>query len=207
MDSSVEKQPCVVKDTEELRAALTTLENLLKRRYYHWDGREQFNGTGERLVRAFNEFCWPPEQIESEVAKHASRVFNYSIDEMLVEGPIEAWTLCPHHLLPCKFIVYIGYIPDGAVLGLSKFARIATTLGKRPVIQEQYTQELADVIQKYLKPRGVGVAVFGQHGCMQSRGIKQQANVSTAILHGVIRERPEARAEFYALVRERNGKQ
>jgi len=190
----------------KLEEAFSAIEEHLKRVYYGWEGRTQFNGTGERLVRALNEFCWTSSVIDSEIQKALKAEFDYDVDEMLVEGPIDVWTLCPHHLLPCHFTVYVGYIPTGQVLGLSKFARISVALGKRPVIQEMYTKELADIIDNALKPKGVGVFVVGQHGCMQSRGIKQQANVTTAVLHGAIKDRPEARTEFYSLVRERNGK-
>ena len=192
--------------TTELGKAFQTLESHLKRKYYGWAGRGQFDGTGERLGRAFDEFCWTSKAIEAEIQKALKSEFDYDIDEMLVEGPIDVWTLCPHHLLPCHFDVYVGYIPTGQVLGLSKFARIAVALGKRPVIQEMFTKEFGDIISTRLKPTGVGVFVVGQHGCMQSRGIKQRANVTTAALYGAIKDRPEARAEFYALVERRNGK-
>ncbi len=193
-------------DLDSLEEAYEVIENFLKKRYYGWEGRGQFDGTAERLVRSLHEFCWTPQAIKEEVDKAFKSEFDYAVDEMLVEGPIDVWTLCPHHLLPCRLIVYIGYIPSGQVLGLSKFARVAVALGKRPVIQEMYTRELADAIDTCLKPKGVGVFVVGQHACMQARGIKQQANVTTAVLLGAIRDKLETRAEFYSLVRERNGK-
>ena len=191
---------------KEISEAFQIIENHLKQKYYGWAGRGQFSGTGARLVRAFDEFCWTSQAIEAEVQKALKAEFEGDLDEMLVEGPIDVWTLCPHHLLPCRFIVYVGYIPTSLVLGLSKFARIAVALGKRPVIQEMYTTELANVIDTSLKPKGTGVFVVGQHGCMQSRGIRQQANVTTAVLRGAIKDKPEARAEFYSLVERRNGK-
>lgn len=206
----MEERTKTVTETEKeedcLEQPYLVIENYLKKLYYGWEGRGQFDGTGARLVRSLHEFCWTSEAIETEVQKALKAEFDYNVDEMLVEGPIDVWTLCPHHLLPCRFTTYIGYIPTGQVLGLSKFARIAIALGKRPVIQEMYTKELADIINNALKPKGTGVFVAGQHGCMQSRGIKQQANVTTAVLHGSIKDRPEARAEFYSLVRERNGR-
>lgn len=180
------------------------LEKKLRRRYYGWNGAKQFEGTSSRLLRAFDEFCWTNDHIQKELDNFTTFVDNF--DEMLVEGPIEVYTLCPHHLLPCSFTVYVGYVPDELIPGLSKIARAAITLGKRPVIQEMYSRELAQVVEDKLKPKGVGVFVIGQHGCMQARGIQQHANVTTSVLKGVIKDRPEARAEFLAIVRERNGK-
>jgi GTP cyclohydrolase I len=180
-----------------------SLEDYLKRFYYGWEGSSQFNGTSDRLMRAFGEFCWAPDRVEHELGAVLSAEFDYSIDEMLVEGPISIWTLCPHHLLPCHFTVYVGYVPNGRVLGLSKFARAAVIFGKRPVIQEMYTKGLADVIEDRLHPKGTGVLVLGRHNCMQSRGVTQNASVTTSVLYGVIRDKPEVRSEFYSLVRER----
>jgi len=180
------------------------LEALMKDRYYGWVGQDQFKGTGGRIRRLIDEFCWTNEKIEKALndAFKDSAQFMATYDEMLVEGPINVWTLCPHHLVPCNFKVYTGYVPNKLVLGLSKFARAAVTVAKRPIIQEQYTQELADEIQQRLKPRGVGVYVIGAHGCMTSRGICQDgAKVSTSVLKGVLMDKPEARAEFYSIVR------
>lgn len=182
------------------------LEKRLRKRYYGWPGQKQFDGTGNRLVRAFDEFCWTNDKIQKELNKCFEPPFVDGYDEMLVEGPIEVWTLCPHHLLPCRFTVYVGYVPDELILGLSKFARVAVILGKRPVIQEMYSRELVDVINERLKPKGVGVFVIGNHGCMESRGIQQHAEVTTSVLKGVIENRPEDRAEFYAVVRKGNGR-
>lgn len=192
--------------SQKLEEFFKGLEQRLRKRYYGWSGAKQFEGTGSRLVRAFDEFCWTNERIQEDLEKHLSTAFIDKYDEMLVEGPVKVWTLCPHHLLPCQFTVYVGYVPNELVLGLSKFARIAVTLGKRPVIQEMYSRELAEAVDGYLKPRGVGVFVVGNHGCMETRGVCQRADVTTSVLKGVIRDNPEARNEFLAIVRERNGR-
>ncbi len=187
-------------NSKDVSATFNDLEAWLKQRYYGWDGRNQFTGTGERLVRAYQEFCWPNEKIDSELERHLSTAFVDKYDEMLVAGPVRVWTLCPHHLLPCKFTVHVGYIPDDLVLGLSKLARVAETLAHRPVIQEMYTREVAKVIQNKLNPKGVGVYVVGEHDCMRSRGIKQEACVSTSFLTGAMFHNPASRAEFLTLV-------
>jgi len=130
------------------------------------------------------------------------RVFENGYDEMLVTGPIEVWVLCPHHLLPCQLMVTIGYVPNGKVLGLSKFSRIAVTVGKRPIMQEQYSTELADELNSRLQPKGVAIYVVGHHDCMRSRGVKQDAPVVTSIIKGVFEEAP-VRGEFLAIARGR----
>lgn len=178
------------------------MERELRKLYYGWEGAEQFIGTASRVRRmTYKEFCWPSDKINAELEKCFKAIFMDDYSEMLVKGPIEVWTLCPHHLMPCKFKVYVGYVPNERVLGLSKFSRVAVILGRRPVMQEMYSKELAEVILTNLKPRGVGVFVIGEHGCMKARGVQQDANVTTSVLKGVIYDRPEVRAEFYSIVR------
>jgi len=168
----------------QLQVGTATLVEALKARYSDWKGAEQFESTEKRLLKMYNEFCWTTERILSELESQI-KVFENGYDEMLVEGPIIVWTLCPHHLVPCKFQVTIGYLPETKVVGLSKLARIAVILGKRPVMQEEYTIELADFLESKLSPKGVGVCVVGHHGCMTCRGIQQaSASVITNVLRG-----------------------
>lgn len=181
------------------------IEEFLTLRYSNWVGKEQFKGTAERLVRMVDELCWPTEKIQEECIKYFKSTFEDSYDEMLVEGPITAWTLCPHHLLPCRFTIFIGYTPDGKVIGLSKFSRLAVVMAKRPIMQETYSRELASLIDSQLKPTGVGVYVIGSHGCMSSRGIQQQnTDVSTSVLLGAFKEDSKTRKEFFDIVGRRS---
>ena len=178
------------------------IEELLGERYEGWDGAAQFEGSGERLRRLYDEMCWPREKVEEEIEKCLEAVFEDAYDEMLVCKDIDVWTLCPHHILPCNFKVNIGYIPIGKVLGLSKFARIAVTFGKIPIMQEQYTRELADTLWDKLKPEGLGVYVVGKHGCMGCRGVNQpNVEVVTSTLRGSFVIDPMVRGEFYSICR------
>jgi len=176
------------------------LVGYLQEIYKDWIGVKQFGDTPNRLVRMYQEFCWTPDQIENEL-KDVFRTFEQSYDEMLVTKPIEVWTLCPHHLLPCHFNVIIGYVPNGKVLGLSKFARVSDILARRPVMQEEYSNELADRFMEELKPEGVAVYVTGVHGCMTSRGVKQHSEVITSTLRGVFKVDAATRHEFLSICR------
>ena len=146
--------------------------------YKGWEGVNQLKGTAERLTRMYSDFCWSPEKIDKELDLH-TRLFDDDYEEVMTISDIAVVTLCPHHLLPCDFRVNITYSPNGQVLGLSKFARIAVILGKHPVMQEMYTRELADTIFERAKPLGVKVVVTGTHGCLKFRGAQQDAPVVT----------------------------
>jgi len=178
------------------------IENRFKEFYSDWEGGSQFRGSGERLRRLVSEMCWSKKDIDREIDKNFKSVFKDPYSEMLVCKDINVWTLCPHHLLPCNFKVYIGYLPKkGKVLGLSKFARIAVTLAKKPIMQEQYTRELADVFQSRLEPDGLGIYVIGKHGCMGCRGINQELEVVTSKLEGAFLNDQMAREEFLSICR------
>ena len=146
--------------------------------YEGWEGVNQFKGTADRLTRMFSDFCWSPDKIERELNLH-TKLFEDGYEEVMTISDIAVVTLCPHHLLPCDFKVDITYSPNGKVLGLSKFARIAVIIGKRPVMQEMYTRELADALMERVNPIGVKVTVTGTHGCLKFRGAQQNAPVTT----------------------------
>ncbi len=185
--------------------AARQLVDTLKERYDGWDGVGQFEGSIERIARMYEEFCWTPEKIQEE-AKKVFKVFDHSFEEMVVVGPTSVVILCPHHMMPCGLKVMIGYIPngDGKVLGLSKVCRIAEIMGKRPILQEQYCQELVTIIEEKLKPRGVAIYAVGSHGCMTFRGVKQHAKAITSIVRGDFKTEPETRHEFLELAHELN---
>ncbi len=161
-------------------ASFESMVQLLTEKYDGWDGVKQFEGTPRRLAEMFNEFCWSPEKIESEISKH-TKLFEDGYDEALSTSAIDVKTLCPHHLLPCTFKVRIKYEPNKRVLGLSKFSRIAVILGKRPIMQETYTRELADVLFTKVEPKSVVVTVKGTHGCVQYRGALQDVEIETEV--------------------------
>ena len=81
--------------------------------------------------------------------------------------------------------------------------RIARTLGRRPILQEQYCEELADFLEKGLadagsKPLGIAVDVVGEHSCMGARGVRTFAPMVTSIMRGAFFDNVATRNEFYA---------
>jgi len=189
----------------QLYESADILVKSLKARYKGWEGVKQFEGTDDRLFRLWEEFCWTPTHINKELEK-VFKVFDHKFEEMVVVGPTHVVILCPHHMMPCSLEVVMGYIPngDGKVLGLSKICRVAEIVGKRPILQEQYCQELADIVEEKLKPKGVAVYAVGTHGCMTFRGVKQHANAITSIVRGDFKTEPETRHEFLELAQRLN---
>jgi GTP cyclohydrolase I len=121
-------------------------------------------------------------------------------DELIVARAIPFHSLCMHHLLPFRGVAHIGYIPAERIIGLSKLGRVLELFARDLQIQERLTVQIADWLQRELKPRGVGVVLEAEHMCMSLRGL-QKAGVQTVTssLHGVLRDDARTRAEFLAL--------
>ena len=78
---------------------------------------------------------------------------------------------------------------------------------KRDVIEKFITQDLpkaiADELDRLLHPIGVGVVLEAEHLCMAMRGVRSPGTVTiTSSLRGCLKEKPEARAEFFAICRD-----
>lgn len=122
-------------------------------------------------------------------------------DEMVFQGSIPLWSNCEHHMLPFFGVAHIGYLPDGRILGLSKFSRLVEVFARRLQVQERLTTQIADALMEHLKPLGVGVALQCRHTCMEARGIcKSGSATTTTALRGRF-SRPDVKAEFLDNVR------
>lgn len=127
---------------------------------------EEAKKTYLRWFGWLNEMCKP-----KNIKDHFKAIEETKYDEMVIVKDIDSVLMCPHHLLPVSLEVHIGYLPNGKILGLSKFARVARDLAS-PITQEQYTQDIVETIFKELSPRWVMAIVTGMHTCMTCRGIK-----------------------------------
>lgn len=129
-------------------------------------------------------------------------LFPSSSEEMVVVKNIELYSLCEHHLLPFFGTCHIAYLPQGQILGLSKFARIVDIYARRLQVQEELTRQIADVILSVTQASGVGVIIEAQHLCMMMRGVeKQQASTVTSVMLGDFRNNATTRAEFLHMIK------
>jgi GTP cyclohydrolase I len=119
---------------------------------------------------------------------------------MVISKHNSAFGVCPHHLLPVIYRISVAYIPRTKVLGISKLSRICTLLARRPVLQEDLTHELADILHEDLQSQGSAVYIEGLHMCMAARGVgAHEARLVTSGVRGVFLELA-TREEFIKLV-------
>ncbi len=163
--------------------------------------REGLANTPERVQRAMKDLTRGYQQDPEEVLNGA--LFTVDYDEMVIVKDIEMFSMCEHHMLPFFGKVHVAYIPKGRVIGLSKIPRLVEVFSRRLQVQERLTTQIAEIIQKVVEPRGVGVVVEARHLCMMMRGVEKQHSAAvTSCMLGGFREQ-KTREEFLALIHNR----
>jgi len=129
-------------------------------------------------------------------------LFSVDYNEMVIVRDIDFYSLCEHHLLPFFGKCHVAYIPQGRVLGLSKFPRLVDIFARRLQIQERLTNQIAETVREKVDPLGVAVVMEATHLCMAMRGVEKQNSVATtSAMLGVFREDARTRMEFLELIR------
>jgi GTP cyclohydrolase IA len=161
--------------------------------------RAGLEGTPRRVAQMYEEICAGLHQDARELL-HVIPAETH--DEMVIVRDIPIYSLCEHHLLPFKGVAHIAYIPkSGRIVGLSKLARVADLMAKKPQIQERLTTEIADLLFDELQATGVMVVIEAEHMCMEMRGIKKPGSKTvTSALRGGFLKDMRTRAEAMALI-------
>jgi GTP cyclohydrolase I len=97
-------------------------------------------------------------------------------------------SLCVHHFVPFFGRAHIAYLPGEKIIGISGTARLLEYYARRPQLQERITAQIADHLERLLKPRGVAVALEARHLCMEMRGIRKSGLVETRVVRGALAE-------------------
>jgi GTP cyclohydrolase I len=109
----------------------------------------------------------------------------------------EITSMCSHHHQPVRGVAYIGIIPTGEVIGLSKYARIAQWCARRGQLQEELVNQIAREIMKSTDTENVAVYIQATHGCMENRGVEAHSSLTqTCVVHGLFHN-DSVKAEFY----------
>ena len=161
--------------------------------------REGLIKTPERAAKAMQFLTHGYDLDPAEILKSA--MFAEDYNEMVIVKDIELYSLCEHHLLPFIGKCHIAYLPNGKVLGLSKFARIVDMYARRFQIQENLTRQVAETVQQVTGAKGVAVIIESKHMCMMMRGVEKQNSVmNTSVMLGAFRQSQATRSEFLTLV-------
>lgn len=161
--------------------------------------REGLQETPTRVVKAWKEWASGYGQDPKEILKSFEDGAK-GVDELVIVHNIPVISKCEHHLADVVGIAHVGYIPSKRIVGLSKLARLVDCFARRLQVQERLTNQVADALDEFLEPIGVGVLIRASHGCMSTRGIKiHGSTTTTSALRGALKKEPSARAEFLQL--------
>lgn len=199
MKNELIKGPTPVESAPTRAEAEDAVRTLLR-----WAGdnpdRDGLHETPSRVVKAFEEY-FQGYQDDPEAILQKTFEETEGYDEMIVLRGIRFESHCEHHLAPIIGRAWVGYIPNGRVVGISKLARVVEVYAKRLQIQEKMTSQIANIINDVLKPQGVAVIIKAEHHCMTTRGIhKPGTDLVTSRMLGVFRDNAITRQEFLSMV-------
>ena len=146
-------------------------------------GRGIDDGTFESPYRIFKAYLELTKGYTENPATHLLKTFDIdkNDNEVVIIKDIDFNSLCEHHAMPFFGKVHIAYIPNGKVVGLSKFARLVEGFSKRLQLQERLTSQIITAIDEVLAPAGVMVVIEAEHTCMTLRGIKNKGALTTTV--------------------------
>ena len=144
--------------------------------------------TPRRVKEAYAELLRGHSMLAKvEIDEMLSVTFPTDHSELVVVQDIHAVGVCPHHFLPVMYAIAVGYIPEKRAIGLSKIPRIAQSLAARAVMQEDLTNDIAEIFyEEPLGAKGVAVLIRGFHTCMSIRGVREHsATTTTSAVRGL----------------------
>ena len=162
--------------------------------------REGLRDTPRRVASMYEEIFGG---ISRDPKEELAVFFEKEHDEIILLKDIPLYSVCEHHMLPFVGKAHVAYIPDkNRITGLSKIARVVDTLSRRLQVQERLTTEIAEIIMKKLKPKGILVIIEAEHLCMSMRGVKKPGVLTTtSAVRGIFRTSQKTRSEALELMR------
>ena len=165
------------------------------------DSDHNTKNTSRRVAKMYVNEVFNGRYIEQPTLTKFPNVSR--LNELMIIGPITVRSACSHHFCPIMGRIWIGVLPSkaSALIGLSKYSRLTEWVMGRPQIQEEAVVELADMLEKKIKPVGVAVVMDADHFCMQWRGVKDRdSKMINSVMRGSFLKDSNLRREFLALI-------
>ena len=109
-------------------------------------------------------------QDAGNIIKSALMPWSGNVSQTITLEAIAFQSVCSHHLLPFWGTVNLSYVPNAHIISLGGARKAILVLAQRLQLQEQLTQEIADIFWEVLKPQSLSIELTAQHGCQLWRG-------------------------------------
>ena len=190
IESDIEKAALIDEVTEKAEGFLQSL-------IIDTENDPNAKGTARRIAKMYVEELFSGRyEPEPNVTAFPNEGDDSYQGMLVIRADIKS--ICSHHHQPVSGVAYIGIIPNGKVLGLSKYIRLAQWEARRGTLQEELCTRIADAIQKHTGTENVAVYIQATHGCCENRGVKTHNSLTqTTVLRGGFKSDPSVREEFY----------
>jgi GTP cyclohydrolase I len=108
--------------------------------------------------------------------------------QLVVVRDLPFHSMCVHHFAPFFGRALVAYLPDREIIGISAAARLLDFYAHRPQLQERLGAQIADHLERLVKPRGLAVILEARHLCMEMRGARKPGWVETRVVRGALAE-------------------
>jgi GTP cyclohydrolase I len=189
----------IVESDKELliEEATKAFENVLDVLLIDRQNDPNSKGTARRLAKMyFNEIMAGRYDSRPDVTSFPNEGDDSYKGMLVVRSELRS--MCSHHHQPVNGVAYIGIIPNGRVIGLSKYTRIAQWCARRGTLQEELCNLIAREIEKATGSPNVGVYIQATHGCCENRGVMAHSSLTqTTVLKGAFNTDMGTKKEFF----------
>lgn len=171
-------------------------EQVLHRLLIDWKSDPNAKETPKRLAKMYiNEIMKGRYHSRPNVTAFPNVGEDAYTGMLVVRSEIKS--ICSHHHQPVNGVAYIGIIPNGKVIGLSKYTRIAQWVARRGTLQEELCNAISKEISEATGSPDVAVYVQATHGCCENRGISAHSSLTqTTVLKGRFND-ADVKKEFF----------
>lgn len=159
---------------------------------------EELKNTINKASDAFKKLTQGYYVNLDDLTKNA--IYPLQSDQSIVINDIEIISLCRHHLLPSFGKCHLVYIPNGYIMGFSRIIKIINALSQRLTLQEILTEDIANLLNRILQPKALGLMISAQHLCMKIDNFTGNSLITTVKLLGKFAEQENGLSEFHALI-------
>ena len=132
--------------------------------------------TPRRVAQALGELTKGNQIPIDDIARNS--LMPAPSQELVILKATEFYSLCEHHLLPFFGSVDIAYLPHKNIIGLGTIGQIIDACSQKLQLQENLTEEIANILHNALKPKALMIVIKAQHFCIEMRGIKKQGSLT-----------------------------